>query len=55
MKALNKPLSPSAIETKLLSPALFKTSLRDWRARYQARYAAQTRISDKGYQVRRGR
>jgi hypothetical protein len=47
MNAPSKPVSPSVPEDKQLPLATFKTSLRDWQARYKARRATQAPDSGK--------
>jgi hypothetical protein len=47
MKVPNSPVSPSVHQGKPLPVSLFKTSLRDWQADYQARRVAGARNADK--------
>jgi hypothetical protein len=47
MKTPNSPVSPSVHQRKPLPVSLFKTSLRDWQAGYQARRVAGVRNADK--------
>jgi hypothetical protein len=49
MQAPSKPGSPPVHEDKQPPVATFKTSLRDWQARYKARRAAQAPIRGKAY------
>ena len=44
MQVTSKPVSPSVHKDKHLPVALFKTSLRDWQARYRARRVTQARV-----------
>jgi hypothetical protein len=47
MKASSKPGSPPVQEDKQPPVATFKTSLRDWQAKYKARRVAQASVSGK--------
>ncbi len=47
MQAPGKPVSPPVHEDEQLPIATFKTSLREWQARYKARRAAQASASGK--------
>jgi hypothetical protein len=47
MKAQKKPMPQPISDGKPIPAALFKTSLRDWQAAYQARRAVQTQSSEK--------
>jgi hypothetical protein len=47
MHAPSRPVSPSAHDDKRPPVATFKTSLREWRARYQALRATQAPVPGK--------
>jgi hypothetical protein len=47
MKTPRKPVSPSVDEDQRPPVATFKTSLREWHARYKARRAAQAPVLEK--------